>query len=97
MASFTFNSADVRAAANKIRTNLQNIEADIKGVETEQEKIQASWQGLDSENYSAKIGESAIKVKSLVAKLYDLATLLDKSADAVDNQQQANKAAVNNV
>ena len=88
MSSFTFKSADVTSAANKIRSNLANIENDIKGIRTENQRIQSAWSGIDSNNYTRKVEESTVKIQRLVTSLYDLASLLDRSASAIEYQQQ---------
>ena len=75
----------MRTRAGEYRTQSQNVEDVIGKMDTLLENLMNEWEGAASEAYAAKFGElrpSFVAAKELID---DIATALDKTAEAVES------------
>lgn len=75
----------MRMRAGEYRTQSQNVDEVIGKMDTLLENLMNEWEGAASEAYAAKFGElrpSFVAAKELID---DIATALDKTAEAVES------------
>lgn len=75
----------MRTRAGEYRTQSQNVEDVIGKMDTLLENLMSEWEGAASEAYATKFGElrpSFVAAKELID---DIATALEKTAEAVES------------
>ena len=84
---FKEDDAMINQTASKIRTKIEDLEAQLAKLDSLSAKIQSSWIGEDSAEFLTKVNEKKEELSKYLTSLSDLPQLLEKYTSSMQKQR----------